>query len=343
VVGERQRAVGARERPCEVDHPNTRERSPVFAAGHRGEKLQGVALAQDHRVVDLLAVHDVGRGLGGRDAERGHDLPRALSCPLDLAPLRSELLEFAVKDDADHGRRRARTSGFPGTRARVPFSSVSELLPLFPLGSVLFPGALLPLHIFEPRYRLLIRRSVERERPFGIVLIRSGAEVGPAAVPHAIGTEARIVAVSRLADGRSYIITRGERRFAVDALVSDAEPYLVGRVRYLAEPEGDDPSSHLDEALEALGRYLVAVLAVTDDARGERALTEELKGVAPVEVAWRIAGSIAVDPVEQQALLEMPSASERLVEETRILRRETDQLGDLLVRLRAQGERQELN
>jgi len=220
---------------------------------------------------------------------------------------------------------------------------VSELLPLFPLGSVLFPGALLPLHIFEPRYRLLIRRSVERERPFGIVLIRSGAEVGPAAVPHAIGTEARIVAVSRLADGRSYIVTRGERRFAVDALVSDAEPYLVGRVHYLDEPEGDDPSSHLDEALEALGRYLVAVLAVTDDARGERALTEELKGVAPVEVAWRIAGSIAVDPVEQQALLEMPSASERLVEETRILRRETDQLGDLLVRLRAQGERQELN
>src|SRR5437899_376678 len=151
------------------------------------------------------------------------------------------------------------------------------------------------------------------------------------------------LAVSRLADGRSYIVTRGERRFAVDALVSDAEPYLVGRVHYLDEPEGDDPSSHLDEALEALGRYLVAVLAVTDDARGERALTEELKGVAPVEVAWRIAGSIAVDPVEQQALLEMPSASERLVEETRIPRRETDQLGDLLVRLRAKGERQELN
>src|SRR5438067_12487991 len=61
---------------------------------------------------------------------------------------------------------------------------MSDLLPLFPLGSVLFPGALLPLHIFEPRYRVLIRRSVEAKRPFGIVLIRSGEEVGPPAEPH---------------------------------------------------------------------------------------------------------------------------------------------------------------
>jgi Lon protease-like protein len=220
---------------------------------------------------------------------------------------------------------------------------MSELLPLFPLGAVLFPGALLPLHIFEPRYRLLVRRSVERKQPFGIVLIRAGSEVGPAAEPHGIGTEARIVAVSPLADGRSYIVTRGERRFAVDGIVPDAEPYLVGRVRYLDEDEGENASSHADAALDALGRYLVAVLAVTDDARGERALTEELKGVAPVDVAWRIAGSMAVDPVEQQSLLEMPSAAERLVEETRILRRETELLGDLLVRLRARGERQELN
>ncbi|HEV8471037.1 MAG TPA: LON peptidase substrate-binding domain-containing protein [Candidatus Limnocylindria bacterium] len=220
---------------------------------------------------------------------------------------------------------------------------MSELLPLFPLGTVLFPGALLPLHIFEPRYRLLVRRCLERERPFGVVLIRSGSEVGPAAAPHGIGTEARIVAHSPLADGRSYIVTRGERRFAVDGVVSDAEPYLVGRVHYLDEPEGDAASSHLDDALDALGRYLVAVLAVTDDARGERALTEELRTVPPVDVAWRIAGSLAVDPAEQQSLLEMRSASERLVEETRILVRETELLGDLLVRLRARGERQELN
>ena len=91
---------------------------------------------------------------------------------------------------------------------------MSELLPLFPLEAVLFPGALMPLHIFEPRYRLLIRRCIERQRPFGIVLIRNGSEVGAGAEPYAVGTEAKIVAESPLPDGRSYIVTRGERRFA---------------------------------------------------------------------------------------------------------------------------------
>jgi Lon protease-like protein len=219
---------------------------------------------------------------------------------------------------------------------------VSDLLPLFPLDTVLFPGALLPLHIFEPRYRLLVRRSLESDRPFGIVLIRSGSEVGTAE-PHTVGTEARIVARSPLPDGRAYIVTRGERRFAVDSLIPDAEPYLVARVRYLEEAEGAGAVQRRADALEALGSYLVAVLAVTDDERGERALTAELKDVSPVEAAYRIAGELAVDASERQTLLELTTASERLLEETRILRRETELLRDLLVRLRARGERGELN
>jgi Lon protease-like protein len=220
---------------------------------------------------------------------------------------------------------------------------VSELLPLFPLGSVLFPGALMPLHIFEPRYRLLVRRCVEGARPFGIVLIRSGREVGATAEPYGVGTEARIVAEAPLADGRSYIVTRGERRFAVDGLLPDAEPYLVGRVRYLDEPEGEGASEHVAETLDALGSYLVAVLAVTEDARGDRALTDELRAAAPIDLAYRVAGTLAIDATEHQSLLELANASDRLVEETRILRRETGLLRDLLVRLRARGERQELN
>jgi uncharacterized protein len=220
---------------------------------------------------------------------------------------------------------------------------VSELLPLFPLGSVLFPGALMPLHIFEPRYRLLIRRCLERQRPFGIVLIRSGSEIDPRAEPHAVGTEAKIVAESPLPDGRSYIVTRGERRFAVEDLISDAEPYLVGRVRYLDETDGDGAQRRASAALEALGSYLLAVVAVTDDSRGERALADALRGAPPRELAYRIAGSLAVDAPQQQALLELDTASARLAEETRILDRETEILRELLVRLRERGERAELN
>ena len=220
---------------------------------------------------------------------------------------------------------------------------MSELLPLFPLGTVLFPGALLPLHIFEPRYRLLIRRCIERQRPFGIVLIRSGSEVGGSAEPYEVGTEAKIVAESPLPNGRSYIVTRGERRFAVESLIADAEPYLVGRVRYLEEPDGDSASDHASVAREALGAYLLAVVAVTEDSRGERALAEELRGAPPSDLAYRIAGSLAVDAPQQQALLELATTSARLEAETRILNRETELLRDLLVRLRARGERPELN
>src|SRR5258707_15628572 len=109
---------------------------------------------------------------------------------------------------------------------------MAELLPLFPLTTVLFPEMLLPLHIFEPRYRLLVRRCMDEDRPFGVVLMRSGQDVGGLAEPHGIGTEARIMAYSPLSDGRSYIVVRGGRRFAIEQSIPDTEPYLVGRVRF---------------------------------------------------------------------------------------------------------------
>ena len=220
---------------------------------------------------------------------------------------------------------------------------MSELLPIFPLEAVLFPGALMPLHIFEPRYRLLIRRCIERQRPFGIVLIRNGSEVGAGAEPYGVGTEAKIVAESPLPDGRSYIVTRGERRFAVESLMADVEPYLVAQVRYLDETDGDRALDRASVAREALGAYLLAVVAVTDDARGERALADDLRDAAPGDLAYRIAGSLAVDAPQQQALLELETAAARLEAETRILNRETELLRDLLVRLRERGERAGLN
>jgi Lon protease-like protein len=201
----------------------------------------------------------------------------------------------------------------------------------------------MPLHIFEPRYRLLVRRCIERQRPFGIVLIRSGSEVGAGAEPYEVGTEAKIVAESPLPDGRSYIVTRGERRFVVESLIADAEPYLMGKVRFLDEADGDQAVDRAGVAREALGAYLLAVVAVTEDARGERALVNDLRNAPPCDLAYRIAGSLAVDAPQQQALLELDTASARLEEETRILNRETELLRDLLVRLRERGERPELN
>jgi Lon protease-like protein len=215
---------------------------------------------------------------------------------------------------------------------------MEEPLPLFPLTTVLFPEMLLPLHIFEPRYRLLVRRCMDEDKPFGVALSRSGQDVGPNTEPYGIGTEARIMAFSPLSDGRSYIVVRGGRRFTVEETIPDAEPYLVGRVRYLDELEGDAAPERAAVAVEAYGQYIVAVMAVTDDARGDRAIVDELATVSPREAAYRIAASLAVDASERQRLLELPSDAARLEAEKNLLERETTLLRDLIVRLRAHGE-----
>ena len=104
-------------------------------------------------------------------------------------------------------------------------------LPLFPLNTVLFPGMVLPLHVFEDRYKLMIDQCLEAERPFGVVLIRKGQEAGGPAVPHEVGTTAVIAAATRLSNGRMNIATVGSERFhLVD--VRHELPYLVGK----AEP-----------------------------------------------------------------------------------------------------------
>ena len=215
---------------------------------------------------------------------------------------------------------------------------MEEPLPLFPLTTVLFPEMLLPLHIFEPRYRLLVRRCMDEDKPFGVALSRSGQDVGPNAEPCTIGTEAKIMAFSPLSDGRSYIVVRGGRRFTIEETIADAEPYLVGHVRYLDEREGDGAPERASVAVEAYGQYIVAVMAVTDDARGDRAIVDELRAVSPREAAYRIAASLAVEASERQRLLELPSDAARLEAEKNLLERETMLLRDLIVRLRAHGE-----
>src|SRR5258708_12580043 len=95
-----------------------------------------------------------------------------------------------MEHEGDHEAQASRV----GMAGSAPRASV----PLFPLGSALFPGMLLPLHIFEPRYRLLVKRSIEKDEPFGIVLIKSGPEVGGPAEPHRVGTTAKIMASTPL-------------------------------------------------------------------------------------------------------------------------------------------------
>jgi Lon protease-like protein len=215
-------------------------------------------------------------------------------------------------------------------------------LPLFPLGSVLFPGMLLPLHVFEPRYRLLLKRAVQNDRPFGIVLIKSGAEVGGPAEPHRIGTTARVVGTTPLPGGRSFVIVRGERRFEIESIDTEQEPYLVASVRYLNEDNGGDAATLADRAADAFGEYLSGVMATSTDAHTESPL-DELREGTPADVAYRIAGGLGVDAAERQRLLEADGTATRLESVIRLLDRENTLLKELLLRLRARGEAPRLN
>src|SRR6185436_9070158 len=130
-------------------------------------------------------------------------------------------------------------------------------LPLFPLHTVLFPGMPLPLHIFEPRYQAMIQTCLNRQAPFGVVLIRSGPEVGGPAEPHAIGTSASISRVERLPDGRMNIEVVGQERIKILALQHD-EAYLTGTVENYPLDGAEDPPAHKSARALApwLGRYL---------------------------------------------------------------------------------------
>ncbi len=134
-------------------------------------------------------------------------------------------------------------------------------LPLFPLNTVLFPGAPLKLHIFEPRYIKMIGQCVEKKQPFGVVLIREGVEAqGPLAKPHSIGCSAQITQVEELPAGRKNIIVVGMERFRILSLDATSQPFLMSKVERYPMLAGDEQSMHaIGERLRTwLNRYLDA-------------------------------------------------------------------------------------
>jgi Lon protease-like protein len=188
-------------------------------------------------------------------------------------------------------------------------------LPLFPLHLVLFPGRPLPLHIFEPRYRQMLRDCLEGDRRFGVVAIRAGREVGPDAEVFEVGTVTKIESVEQLPDGRSDVFTRGVQRFRLLGLVPGT-PYLQGEVELLDEPEtsGED-CIQAKQLRELLLCYLKGL-----GAPGE--LLERLP-TDPNELAYLAGAAVQVEVPELQRLLELDSVGLRLEATLRMLRRET--------------------
>jgi Lon protease-like protein len=183
-------------------------------------------------------------------------------------------------------------------------------LPLFPLNVVLFPGMALPLHIFEERYKAMVGDCVDRQEPFGVVLIKEGQEVGGPAEPFQVGTSARIVQVEQLEEGRMNIVTRGHRRFTT-VEIDRRLPHLVGRVRYLREDPGDASSDVATEvATEAGGEYarLLRGLTALSGGWAERVAVPQ----DPVLLSYAVAANLELPNEVRQELLELSTAGERL-------------------------------
>ena len=200
-------------------------------------------------------------------------------------------------------------------------------LRLFPLQTVLFPGMRMPLHIFEDRYRTMIRECIEEDAPFGVLLIREGAEVGAGAVPHNVGTTARITQVEYLEDGRMNIFTIGGQRFRIDRLMTDRD-YLSGEVEFIEqEPSDDGAWKALERAQETFNEYLRTYLAMNDQWMRGVELPDD-----PGEAADYIAARTETLPETKQDWLEDLSPSSRLAKELEALAAE---LPDMRARLAA--------
>lgn len=181
------------------------------------------------------------------------------------------------------------------------------VMPQFPLGSVLFPTMILPLHVFEERYRTLMADIIDTTREFGVPLIERGFEVGGEDLRSGFGTVARIVEAEQFDDGRWVIATVGVRRFRVIEWLPD-DPYPRAEVEDWPD---EPPRRPLDDDLATATHALIRCLATASEAGHDVGLLPELSDEAETAV-MQIAALAPVSPYDRQRFLAAPGPTERL-------------------------------
>jgi len=191
--------------------------------------------------------------------------------------------------------------------------SAAEEIPLFPLNTVLFPGGPLPLRIFEPRYVDMVRKCMREGAPFGVLLIRTGAEVGAVTSTADVGTSARIVDFNQMQDGLLGITCLGDKRFRVASRRTQGDGLHIGEVEWLRDvgdaplpPEHRHLSNLLGKVLPELGDLYTLVDRKFDDTAW---------------VAARLAEILPISLSDKQACLEMDDPVARLARLAPLIRR----------------------
>ena len=209
---------------------------------------------------------------------------------------------------------------------------MGEMLPLFPLGAVLYPGMLLPLHIFEERYRQLVHELLDGPKPrrFGVIAIRKGRETGVEGVSslYEVGCTATLRETEEHDDGRFDLVTVGTQRFRLEAL-DESRPYLQGDVEFLDEDEGD--SAEAGRAASLVAASLRDYLATLSE-RGLAQVSLPDLPEDPVLLSYLVAATMIIDLPDRQGLLAEPDSLSRLTAERAMLQRETTMLRTLTAR-----------
>jgi uncharacterized protein len=196
-----------------------------------------------------------------------------------------------------------------------------RIVPMFPLGTVLFPYALLPLHVFEPRYRLMIRRVMQSDQQFGVVLIERGSEVGGGDLRFDVGTLARIVQANELPDGRYGLVTVGLRRIRVERWLPD-DPYPQAEVSDIADAPASDDDRELRARVEHVLHEVYELLHAIDTRIGDPPTLAD----DPLRASYEAAAAAPIGPLDAQRLVEVDSATERLTSVARLLDESADEL-----------------
>lgn len=189
-------------------------------------------------------------------------------------------------------------------------------IPLFPLKTVLFPGAQLPLTVFEERYKTMTRELLESGGHFGVLLIRDGSEVGPGAIPFSVGTTARIEECEELDGGRFRIQARGVQRFSLLSMLPP-RPYPFGEVEMI-----DDHTVQQDQRLARATETVRAVFPVYF--RMALQLTDQWsRGIALPDPPHRLVNFLGpwlqTDEEVKQKLLEIIPAADRVAHLAEVL------------------------
>lgn len=185
----------------------------------------------------------------------------------------------------------------------MPSSILPDTIPLFPLpGVALFPELPLPLHIFEPRYRTMLKDALAGNRLIGIVQVRPGREGIPPPI-FSIGCAGRIEAVSEMKGGRSNIVLRGVCRFSIDEeTAEEGRPYRVARVSPLIERVLDE------EALTHSLAHVLHEIGQIDEGMSLLARTDEAPKALVINM---LAQLLPLGELERQSLIEAPTVDER--------------------------------